>query len=298
MINIFNIERFATHDGPGIRSVVFLKGCPLHCPWCANPESWDVEPQVLYSKEKCTNCQLCATVCPTNAISFVNDRFTYDKEKCNACKACEHACTQEAIEITGKKVNIQEVMDVVLKDVDYYNQSNGGITISGGEPFNQSEELFTLVQACKKEELHVAIETTGYTSLENIKKVEPFTDLFLFDIKHTNMEKLKKITGAHLEIILENLIYLTQKDANKVIIRVPVIPLFNFCEERIKEIIDLAYSIKVKEVHLLAYHTLGENKWDKIMKQYYSNEPMVRKEDLVPYIAYGESLGITIKIGG
>lgn len=296
MINVFNIERFATHDGPGIRSVVFLKGCPLHCPWCANPESWSTKPQLMYTKSKCISCNACVKNCPTLAITFENGEFKYNQNLCIACKACEHTCLQDAIEIVGKQMHVNEVMDILMKDIDYYQNSNGGITISGGEPFVQFDSLFSLVKACKQKGLHIAIETTGFTSLENIKAIAPYVDLFLYDVKHTNHSILQQTTGAKLSTILDNLIYLSKN--NNVIIRMPIIPNFNYDNHTIHEVIEIASSLHIQEVHLLPYHTLGKSKWDKMLKQYYSNEKMLSKEDLIPYIEYGKQIQVEVKIGG
>ena len=200
MIRISNIEKFATHDGPGIRTTVFLKGCPLHCPWCANPETWKMEPVLMHDKRKCVECKTCMGVCPQQAISFP---FKWDIDKCIYCKKCEEYCLQDAISFVGNDMEIDEVIKEILKDKDYFDQSNGGVTISGGEPFMQFDAFLELIKQCKDNGLHVAVETTGNYSLDTLKKALPYVDLFLMDLKHLDAQKLKDITGGKFRIDIE-----------------------------------------------------------------------------------------------
>ena len=296
MIKVSNIERFATHDGPGIRTTIFLKGCPLHCPWCANPETWTLDTILMHDEKKCVRCHCCQKVCEKRSIDFDPD-FKINRNLCDGCQKCMDVCIPEAISFSGKEMTIDEILEEISKDDAYYKNSNGGITLSGGEPLFQFEEVFKLIQILKEKGYHIAIETTGMYNLNVLKKVEPYIDLFLHDIKHLNKEKLESITGASKEIIFNNLDYLSKTCKEKVIIRTPVIPGFN--EEIVKDIILYAKEKGFKEVNLLPYHSLGKNKWHNLKKDYvYENEKMMDKSHLSSYTELGKELNICVKIGG
>lgn len=294
MIRISNIEKFATHDGPGIRTTVFLKGCFLHCPWCANPETWKSEPVLMHDAKKCVECKTCMHVCERGAISFP---FQWDMDKCIYCKKCENYCLQDAISFAGKDMEINEVIKEVLKDKDYFDQSNGGITISGGEPFMQLDAFLELIKQCKNNGLHVAVETTGNYCLDTLKEALPYIDLFLMDLKHLDAQKLKDITGGNLDLILNNFKYLAQHCPNKVIVRMPVIPRFN--DDICEDVIRFCANLKLSEVNLLPFHTMGKSKWNQLNKEFmYDKDKMMDQNDLTPYIDVGKQLGVYVKIGG
>ena len=294
MIRISNIEKFATHDGPGIRTTVFLKGCFLHCPWCANPETWKSEPVLMHDAKKCVECKTCMHVCERGAISFP---FQWDMDKCIYCKKCENYCLQDAISFAGKDIEINEVVKEVLKDKDYFDQSNGGITISGGEPFMQLDAFLELIKQCKNNGLHVAVETTGNYCLDTLKEALPYIDLFLMDLKHLDAQKLKDITGGNLDLILNNFKYLAQHCPNKVIVRMPVIPRFN--DDICGDVIRFCANLKLSEVNLLPFHTMGKSKWNQLNKEFmYDKDKMMDRNDLTPYIDVGKQLGVYVKIGG
>ena len=294
MIRISNIEKFATHDGPGIRTTVFLKGCFLHCPWCANPETWKSEPVLMHDAKKCVECKTCMHVCEHGAISFP---FQWDMDKCIYCKKCENYCLQDAISFAGKDMEINEVVKEVLKDKDYFDQSNGGITISGGEPFMQLDAFLELIKQCKNNGLHVAVETTGNYCLDTLKEALPYIDLFLMDLKHLDAQKLKDITGGNLDLILNNFKYLAQHCPNKVIVRMPVIPRFN--DDICEDVIRFCANLKLSEVNLLPFHTMGKSKWNQLNKEFmYDKDKMMDRNDLTPYIDVGKQLGVYVKIGG
>ena len=294
MIRISNIEKFATHDGPGIRTTVFLKGCFLHCPWCANPETWKSEPVLMHDAKKCVECKTCMHVCEQGAISFP---FQWDMDKCIYCKKCENYCLQDAISFAGKDMEINEVIKEVLKDKDYFDQSNGGITISGGEPFMQLDAFLELIKQCKNNGLHVAVETTGNYCLDTLKEALPYIDLFLMDLKHLDAQKLKDITGGNLDLILNNFKYLAQHCPNKVIVRMPVIPRFN--DDICEDVIRFCANLKLSEVNLLPFHTMGKSKWNQLNKEFmYDKDKMMDRNDLTPYIDVGKQLGVYVKIGG
>ncbi len=294
MINVSNIERFATHDGPGIRTTVFLKGCMLHCPWCANPETWNIKPILMHDERKCVGCEECKRNCPTSSITFP---FSWNMNRCIYCHACENVCLQDAISFSGKEMEIKDIVKEVLKDQDYYKQSHGGVTISGGEPFYQFDAFVELIKELKKNGLHVAVETTGNYSIARLKKVYPYVDLFLMDLKHLNSEKLNKVTGACLDLILDNFKYLSKIDPSKVIVRMPVIPRFN--EDMCESVIQFAYENHLPEVNLLPFHTMGKNKWEQLNKEFvYAKDRMMDKSVLTKYVEYGKRLGVLVKVGG
>ncbi|WP_187118947.1 glycyl-radical enzyme activating protein [Bacillus marasmi] len=295
---VFDIQRFSVHDGPGIRSLVFLKGCPLRCRWCSNPESQKKDKQIMFIDKNCIHCGKCVEVCPQNAISF-NPTFSIDTSKCDLCGKCVDICYSKALNMTGELHSVAEVIKVLKKDNIHYRRSGGGITLSGGEPLFQSEFAKELLKECKAQGWHTAIETTAYTSKQTLAEVLPWLDLVLLDIKHTNKEKHVEYTGKSNERILENARFIGEFGV-PIIIRVPVIPGFNNEISEIEEISRFAKSINgVKEVHLLPYHRLGENKYNYLEYEYRLKgiEPPER-EDMRILKETVEKIGMQCKIGG
>ena len=296
---IMEVEKFAIHDGPGIRSVVFLQGCPLRCPWCANPESQEIKSQLMYKEKTCIKCGKCVVNCPQKAISIVDGKLQFDREKCIKCETCAINCPVSAIHFIGKSVEIEEIMQEVLKDKPFYIESQGGVTISGGEPFVQFAVLKELLVRLKEEGISTAVETTGDTDWEKIEECLPYIDLFLFDVKHSQASEIKRVTKGNGERILYNLKKLASVAANKIIIRTPVIPEFNYDSKTIKEIIDLGAKYQVSEVHLLPYHTLGSSKYEQLDREYtLQGIKMLSKDYLKDFVEYGKSLGVNIQAGG
>ena len=294
MIRVSNIEKFATHDGPGIRTTIFLKGCMLHCPWCANPETWNIDPVLMHDTRKCVDCRMCEKKCPNDAISFP---FTWDIKKCAYCHECKDVCLRDAISFSGEDMEIEDVVKEVLKDKAYYDQSNGGITISGGEPFFQFDAFLELIKKLKEHHLHVAVETTGNYSLDKLKQALPYIDLFLMDLKHLDKTKLMSVTGANIDVIKKNFQYLAKLDPSKVIVRMPVIPRFN--DDMCESVIQFAHKKHLPEVNLLPFHTMGKNKWEQLNRDFiYDKDKMMDKSSLVKYVEYGKKLGVVVKIGG
>ncbi len=300
MIRVTNMERFATHDGPGIRTTVFLKGCSMYCPWCANPETQTSYPELLYNESKCIGCRSCEKGCQTKAITFDdNGKFNYNSTLCTDCLACEKNCMQDALEFHGKDMELDFIMEEVMKDKDYYDNSDGGgITVSGGEPFVQLEGLIAILRASKERGLNTAVETTGNYSLKALQTAEPYIDHLLYDFKHLDDEVLKRVTGGNGRQIKENLIYLVEMCPDKLTVRMPIIPGFNFDSALIKETLGYLQQLGVKNVNLLPYHTLGKAKYEKLGRAYQMTDKMLHEEDLEEYHQYALKIGLESRIGG
>ena len=243
---VFNIQRFCTNDGPGIRTTVFLKGCPLNCLWCHNPEGQNPDKQILFYRDKCTHCGKCADLTVDDADFF---------------------CVNDAKKICGKDLLAEEIMTEVLKDRVYYKNSGGGLTLSGGEPLGHFVFALELLRLAKAEGLHTCVETSGCTPTEEVLEIAKFTDLFLFDWKITNSEEHKKYTGTGNELIKKNLLELDKSGA-KIILRCPIIPGVNDKAEHFEGISALANSLKgVLEVQIEPYHSLGVHKYAALSKE-------------------------------
>ena len=259
---VFNIQKFSINDGPGIRTTVFLKGCPLRCIWCHNPESKSTKQQLFYDARKCVGCGRCAEACPNGAHKFTDGTHTIDRDLCTVCGACAGACIPEALEVVGEEKTVDEVIREVMKDKAFYDNSGGGITVSGGEPMLQFEFTLELLKAAKESGLHTAMETCGFAKPEQYREIAPYVDLFLYDYKETDSKKHKEFTGADNDLILSNLRMLNEMGAN-LILRCPIIPTLNDREEHFRGIAKLAKELdRVSEVHIEPYHPLGSGKAD------------------------------------
>lgn len=249
---VFNIQRFCVNDGPGIRTTVFLKGCPLRCVWCHNPESHQAAPQVFYDASLCIGCGLCKKACPRGTVN--------GKSACLACGMCAEACPTGARERTGEEMTVSQVMDAVLRDADFYQTSGGGLTLSGGEPLYQPDFSLALLKDAKKAGLHTCVETCGYGAKETLLKMAEVTDLFLYDWKLTDREQHRKYTGVSNERIKENLVMLNDMGKD-IILRCPVIPGINDTPEHFRGIADLSESLAhIGHIELEPYHGLGADK--------------------------------------
>jgi len=263
--NIFNIQHFSLNDGPGIRTVVFFKGCPLNCMWCHNPESKSSTSELAYYSNRCTCCGKCADVCPQNAHSFLSDVHSINRQNCNLCGKCVENCNFQALEILGKQYTTDEIMYEIKKD-DMFFTDGGGVTFSGGEPYMQYDVLYELLKKCKQIGYSTCIETSGYTSKDNIIKTSEFMDYFLYDCKEINVDNHIKYVGKSNKIILENLSVLDDVQAN-VILRCPVIPKINDYEKHFINIAELANKhSSIKSIEIMPYHPLGISKSEYIGK--------------------------------
>lgn len=277
---IFNIQKFSVNDGPGIRTVVFLKGCPLRCRWCANPESQISKTQVLWNQNKCLHCHHCFESCTVNAISDTDGHIQIDSSKCNGCTCCIQQCPGKALAIEGERKTVQEILDIVLQDSVFYEESGGGITLSGGELLSQPEFSTELLLAAKENGLHTCCETTGFAQPKIFKQVMQYVDYILFDIKHWNAVKHKEGTGVSNELILKNMKYAasTQK---KILPRLPIIPHYNDSLADAHGFVRCLQELSLLEIQLLPFHQFGENKYDLLgMDYFYADAPALHKEDL------------------
>jgi len=266
---VFDIQRFSTQDGPGIRTTVFMKGCPLKCLWCHNAESIDPNPQLMYTPQRCIGCDNCQKTCPKNAISTdLQGAKHIDRGLCDRCGLCAEGCYAGALTMVGRWYDVDELLDIACRDMPFYQQSGGGVTVSGGEPSHQTDFVVEFLHRCRLRRIHTAIDTCGYTAFHNLKALAEQSDLVLYDIKHTDLERHRELTGVPNDIILENLAKLDELGV-PIIIRVPVIPGYNDDIENMHRLGDLlAHLTNVGKVELLPYHRLGESKYNKIGYEY------------------------------
>ncbi len=280
---IFNIQRFCINDGPGIRTTVFFKGCPLRCRWCHNPESNISASELLFNDRKCIFCRKCADVCENGVHGFLSEH-SISREKCISCGKCVIVCPANALEIAGKNKTCDEVIAEVLRDKAFYEDSGGGLTLSGGEPFMQYEFMLEILKKAKESLLHTCIETCGYTDREKILEAAKYTDIFLFDWKITDSVLHNKYTGVGNEKILDNLKAL-DKNGSKIILRCPIIPAVNDTEEHFKGIAQLANSLQnVIGIEISPYHELGLSKLSRMGREAENQFAVPKKEDTQSYI--------------
>jgi len=271
---VINLQKCSIHDGPGIRSTVFFKGCPLKCVWCHNPESQAYSREVLYNEEKCSRCEACIKVCPHGAIYKDDEKVCLNFEKCDQCETCLDYCINNAREIAGTVYTAKELVDELYKDRMFYEESGGGVTLSGGEVMAQDMDyIIDVARRCKGKGFHLAIDTCGFAKTENYENILEYADLFLYDMKLIDNEKHIKFTGKSNELILKNLEFLSNNKAN-INIRIPLIVGVNVDDDNleVKKMIEFLKPLNIKAVSLLPYHNIGKHKYSRLYKTYEGEE--------------------------
>lgn len=294
---VFDIKKYAIHDGPGIRTTVFFKGCPLQCKWCHNPESWRGYPEHGLRRGRCVECGECAKVCPNKAISFIENQPVTDTEKCVLCGRCVDACMAGAREIIGWEMTVHEAMAEIEKDIIFYDESDGGVTFSGGEPTMQPEFLLALLEQCQAQQIHTTVNSSCHTEPQILEMVSKRTGLFLCDIKHMDNEIHERFTGVGNNLIFDNIRRLSEAD-KEIIIRIPVIPGFNDDEENIEATGKFAASLKsVNRIDILPYNSGAKDKLTRLNAEIKPMQVGTTKDlDLIAKKLC--EYGFEVKIGG
>ena len=294
---IFDIQRYSIHDGPGIRTLVFMKGCPLRCLWCSNPESQSDSSEMIVYPSKCIGCDRCVEVCPTGAAQ--EQDIGAAKQLCQNCGACVDVCPSTARQMAGRIVSVEEVLAEVKKDTPFYRRSSGGVTISGGEPLMQDEFVAQLLKRCRAAGIHTAIETCGFSGPERLRKVLQHVDLVLFDLKHMHPTRHRELTGVGNEVILENAT-IAARGGTRTIFRVPIIPGYNDDEENIERIAVFVSGLNpTGEVHLIPYHRLGASKHAALGRAYpLADVQAVERDSLRVPGRIIEGFGLKVQLGG
>lgn len=298
---IFNVQTYSIHDGPGIRTTVFLKGCPLRCTWCQNPESQITKPEIFFNSERCLGCGACAAVCPEGAIRLVDGRSYTDRKQCKGHGACVEACPNAARSLMGRTVSADEVFAEVQSDAIFYERSGGGVTLSGGEPLAQPRFSAELLRHCKNAGIHTALDTCGHAKWETAKQVLQHVDLVLLDFKHMDPVQHQKYTGVSNELILENAKRMHHELGIPILARVPLMP---GCNDSVENMTATARFIATElsptvPVHLNAYHRLGEAKYDRLERRYGESSIAPPSDEYVDRMkAIFEWFGLTTHVGG
>ncbi len=280
---IFNIQKFSLQDGPGIRTVVFFKGCPLQCEWCSNPESQYSRQEITFDDTKCVNCLACAAECPAGAITVQNNKPLFHQAVCQACLGCIEICPAGALGLQGQTMSLQKVKLEVMKDLPFYEESGGGVTLSGGEVLQQSEFAIALLKELKQEGIHTACETSGYAEQRVFNDFIESVDLLLFDIKHYDRVKHLQATHVYPDKIWSNL-QAAVVVGKEILLRIPVIPGINDSLVDAQGFCDLIKTFGLKKVQLLPFHQFGENKYSLLHRPYrFQNKHGLQEADLLPY---------------
>jgi pyruvate formate lyase activating enzyme len=296
---IFQIQKMSTEDGPGIRTTVFFKQCPLKCIWCHNPESILKKPQLEWFKHKCIGCKICIETCQQGALSLEEDGMHIDREKCNSCGDCSEECPSTALHMFGELWLLEDLYYEIQKDKVYYTQSHGGITVSGGEPTLQSDFILDFLKKCKENGISTALDTCGYASKKIYEKLLPHVDLVLLDIKEINSDKHKEFTGVPNDLILENAIWISnyvKENSKKLWVRTPIIPNYTATEKNIKGIGEFI----VNKLHniperwdLLSFNNLCTAKYERLdMDWPLKDIPLMTKDEMDDFVEFAKKIGV------
>lgn len=289
---VLSTHKFALHDGPGIRTTVFLKGCPLKCKWCHNPESISHKKEVAFFEDKCTLCGACVDACPNGAHSITNNKHIYNRNLCQTCSKCVEVCNYNALELTGIVENVKNIISEIEKDSIYFNESGGGVTISGGEPLAQPEFAFELLKAAKSKGIHTCLDTSGQASKHWYEKTLPYVDLYLFDYKETVDIRHKELTGVSNKLILENLDFL-YKNAKKIELRCPIIPSVNDSVKHFKGIVNMERRYpNLQKITILPYHNVANDKYrrygyENFLQNIHTPTEEIKEEWRAFFLEYG-----------
>jgi pyruvate formate lyase activating enzyme len=296
---VFDIRKYSIHDGPGIRTTVFFKGCPLRCWWCHNPEGQDAEPELVYRKSRCIGCGECVKSCQREALSLAAQVISVNREKCVLCNDCCRVCPSDALSIAGKQMSVKEILEEIEKDRTFYEESGGGVTFSGGEPLLQPDFLNTLLKECKERAIHTVVDTCGFAQYETIDRIRDKVDLFLYDIKTMNNRKHRKYTGASNEQILKNLRKLAESGSS-IVISFPIILGINDDDKNVTRTAEFISSLpNILQVNLLPYHRAGIEKYKNLGKPYKLDKIQPPSNQRINSVKKKmEILGIRIGIGG
>jgi pyruvate formate lyase activating enzyme len=294
---IFHIMRFSLHDGPGIRTAIFFKGCPLSCWWCHNPESQNSEPEVLYSPDRCRLCGDCAAACPRGAIERIGERMTVSDD-CRLCATCVDACGAEARSVAGRTMTVSEIVAEAERDLVFFDESGGGVTFTGGEPFGQAHLLEGLLRACRERRIHTTIETCGAAARENVLRIGGLADLILYDLKLLDTARHRLYTSAPNRNILENLEALVAA-GRPVTVRIPVVPGINDGASEVRAACEYLAGLRAMRVELLPYHRSGAEKYRRLGREYRMEKTAAPTDAAMAAIAAQmAAAGIAVKIAG
>lgn len=293
---LLSVQKFSVHDGPGIRTTLFFKGCPLHCAWCHNPESQAYSAELLYDREKCSACLACLPRCPAGAISAVDGLPVTDRKACRSCGRCVEFCLNDARSLAGSAVNSAELLQKICRDQIFYEESGGGVTFSGGEALTHLDVLEPLAAACKDRGLHTTVDTCGYAPTDAFRRILPYTDLFLYDLKHMDPDIHRHLTGQDNRLILDNLQWLSEAGAD-IFLRLPLMEGINAAPDQIEAFLAHIRPLRIKQVNLLPYHNTGSSKYFRLDREFsaFTAPSPQRLETIRTQFA---TLGVPTFIGG
>lgn len=290
---VASIKRNMIHDGPGIRTTVFLKGCPLRCQWCSSPQTWKLDSEVIFLNKKCIGCGLCAGTCENDAIKSEGHRIDY--KKCINCGGCVEVCPAHALRYSAKRMVSEEVVDTVKRDMNYYVESGGGVTLSGGEILMQASFAKEILQLCQKAHIHTAIESSAYGDWEDLQEILKYTDIAYFDLKHVNEQEHKKYTGVSNKKIKNNIEKAVQSGLCRVVLNIPLVPGVNDDEKNLEELALFMKALSISDLRVLPFHKLGEHEYIELgMKYSMAEHEAFEKNELIKKKDYLIKRGINI----